>query len=107
MGRGADIERALRGQLPTLPAGPIEWLSPVAANAYKELRDDVWALVGVDPSPHYQVANRLAFLHWLHEHAHREAWLVHVYFTDALQIPPAHPLSSHRADVFLPAAPVL
>jgi hypothetical protein len=206
--RPADLERAVREELPTLPAGPIEWLSPLAAGGYKELRDDVWALVGVDPSPqaagwwpkggpvwdavgrmpgggivlveakshatelrsprskasqrsaatieaalqktkralgvpqsaardgtYYQVANRLAFLHWLHEHAHREAWLVNVYFTgdsftsggatvtgpadeggwadpiaqakQALQIPDEHRLSGHTADVFLPAAPVL
>ena len=205
------LERQLREALPTLASfadGPINWLSPLADAGYRELRDDVWQLAMVDPSPqaagwwpkrgpvwdaagivpgregglglvlveakghvaelrspaskasyesermirdalretklalgvpesapwdrtYYQVANRLAFLYWLHAHARRPAWLVNVYFTGdcfrsgrgkvvgpsdeagwtgpiseakrTLQLPAEHVLSPWIADVCLPA----
>ena len=50
----ARFERELFEASPSLAGwgdGPIDWLSPRSASEFKELRDDLWPLVGVDPSP--------------------------------------------------------
>lgn len=96
--------------------------------------------LGIDPKApwtgaYYQLANRLAMLHWLRNHADVDAWLFNVYFLgdrfasgdrtimgpptvsawqteiarakDVLQIPDNHALVPYAIDVFLPAVPLV